>query len=77
LDSAGRVIGVTVAESPRRGRIYTTAQETVDDLLKQSRRRPSGFALGEAITTENYGRVADGLRRDLRVAQVVCLKSEA
>ncbi len=26
LDSAGRVIGVTVAESPRRGRIYTTAR---------------------------------------------------
>jgi serine protease Do len=25
LDSAGRVIGVTVAEAPRRGRIYTTA----------------------------------------------------
>jgi len=76
LDSAGRVIGVTVAESPRRGRIYTTAQETVEDLLKHSRRRPASFALGEAITTENYGRVADGLRRDLRVAQVVCLKSE-
>jgi S1-C subfamily serine protease len=76
LDSAGRVIGVTVAESPRRGRIYTTAQETVDDLLKQSRRRPASFALGETITTENYGRVADGLRRDLRVAQVVCLKTE-
>jgi serine protease Do len=77
LDSTGRVIGVTVAESPRRGRIYTTAQETVEDLLKQSRRRPASFALGEAITTENYGRVADGLRRDLRVAQVVCLKTEA
>jgi hypothetical protein len=70
------VIGVTVAESPRRGRIYTTAQETIGDLLKQSRRRPASFALGEQITTENYGRVADGLRRDLRVAQVVCLKSE-
>lgn len=75
LDSAGRVIGVTVAESPRRGRIYTTAPETVRDLLIQDRRRTAGFALGEAITTENYGRVADGLRRDLRVAQVVCLKT--
>jgi S1-C subfamily serine protease len=76
LDSAGRVIGVTVAESPRRGRIYTTAPETVRDLLTQDRRRTASFALGESITTENYGRVADGLRRDLRVAQVVCLKAE-
>ncbi|PHY14014.1 serine protease [Caulobacter sp. B11] len=73
LDSAGRVIGVTVAESPRRGRIYTTAPETLRTLLGENRRRTASFAMGEAITTENYGRVADGLRRDLRVAQVVCL----
>ena len=32
------------------------------------------FAVGEPITTENYGRVADALRRDLRVAQVVCTR---
>jgi S1-C subfamily serine protease len=75
LDSAGRVIGVTVAESPRRGRIYTTAPETIRTLLDHDRRRPGGFALGEQITTQNYGRVADGLRRDLRVAQVVCLRT--
>ncbi|MBO9707109.1 MAG: trypsin-like peptidase domain-containing protein [Caulobacter sp.] len=75
LDNAGRVIGVTVAESPRRGRIYTTAPETVGELLQRTRRRPASYAMGEAITTENYGRVADGLRRDLRVAQVVCLKT--
>jgi S1-C subfamily serine protease len=75
LDSAGRVIGVTVAESPRRGRIYTTAPETIRTLLDHDRRRPGGLALGEQITTQNYGRVADGLRRDLRVAQVVCLRT--
>ncbi|HYD44523.1 MAG TPA: serine protease, partial [Phenylobacterium sp.] len=28
---------------------------------------------GEAITIDNYGRAADSLRRDLRVAQVICL----
>lgn len=75
LDSAGRVIGVTVAESPRRGRIYTTAPETIRTLLDHDKRRTGGFALGEQITTQNYGRVADGLRRDLRVAQVVCLRT--
>jgi serine protease Do len=67
------VIGVTVAEAPRRGRIYTTAPETVTAALAASGRRPADFAAGEPITTDNYGRVADSLRRDLRVAQVVCL----
>ena len=28
--------------------------------------------MGESVTTTNYGIVADSLRRDLRVAQVVC-----
>lgn len=36
---------------------------------------PSSFAVGEPITTDNYGRVADTLRRDLRVAQVICMKA--
>jgi S1-C subfamily serine protease len=73
LDDAGRVIGVTVAEAPRRGRIYTAAPETVSAALAAGGRTASSFATGEVITTDNYGRVADGLRRDLRVAQVVCL----
>ena len=74
LDAAGRVVGVTIAEAPRRGRIYTTAPETVRQTLAANPRRASSFAVGEPITTENYGRVADSLRRDLRVAQVVCTK---
>lgn len=72
LDAQGRVLGVTVAEAPRRGRIYTTAPETVREAL--SRRVQRGeFVAGEPVTVENYGRVADTLRRELRVAQVVCL----
>ena len=31
--------------------------------------------VGETVTTDNYGRVADALRRDLRVAQVICLST--
>jgi len=77
LDSAGRVIGVTIAESPRRGRIYTTAPETVYTAFEIAERRPSSYAVGETINNENYGRVADSLRRDLRVAQVVCLTGSA
>jgi S1-C subfamily serine protease len=73
LDAAGRVIGVTVAEAPRRGRIYTTTPETLLSALKSIGLTPTGLATGEAVNTENYGRVADSLRRELRVAQVVCL----
>ena len=73
LDAAGRVIGVTVAEAPRRGRIYTTAPESLKVLLGPGRRPSPADPNAEPITTDNYGRVADGLRRDLRVAQVVCL----
>ena len=73
LDSTGRVIGVTVAEAPRRGRIYTTAPETMRSAFTATGVRPATFAVGETINVENYGRVADSLRRELRVAQVVCL----
>jgi S1-C subfamily serine protease len=74
LDSQGRVLGVTIAEAPRRGRIYTTTPETVQRLIEESRTTlPVVAASGTPITPQTYGKVADGLRRDLRVAQVVCL----
>ena len=75
LDAAGRVVGLTVAEAPRRGRIYTTAPESLIGALKRAGVPTLTAApLGEPITVENYGRAADALRRDLRVAQVMCLK---
>jgi S1-C subfamily serine protease len=75
LDERGRVIGVTIAEAPRRGRIYTTVPETVANTLSFTHEPVSAGAAGEAVTPENYGRVADDLRRNLRVAQVICLKA--
>jgi serine protease Do len=75
LDSAGRVIGVTIAESPRRGRIYTTVPDTLAAAVRLSGARiaqPTAEPR-EPVTTDNYFRVADDLRRNLRVAQVVCL----
>jgi serine protease Do len=72
LDDQGRVVGVTIAEAPRRGRIYTTAPETTARTLAASGRR-LGELPGTPISADNYGRVADDLRRNLRVAQVVCL----
>ena len=72
IDRQGRVVAVTIAESPRRGRIYTTAPDTLGPALR-GEQRPDEATLGEPVTIDNYGRVADTLRRDLRVAQVVCL----
>jgi serine protease Do len=73
LDRTGQVMGVTLAESPRRARIYSATPAAIRAALAAARVKPSGFARGQAITTDNYGRAADNLRRDLRVAQVVCL----
>jgi S1-C subfamily serine protease len=71
LDSAGRVVGVTIAQAPRRDRIYTTTPASMRAALAAAGvQGVSG--VGEPIGADDYGRVADDLRRDLRVAQVVC-----
>jgi S1-C subfamily serine protease len=75
LDAQGRVVGVTIAESPRRGRIYTTAPEIVQATLTASGRQPDPGAAGQPLTPQNYYVVADNLRRELQVAQVVCLQA--
>jgi hypothetical protein len=74
LDSEGRVIGVTLSEAPRRGRIYSTTPQSLQQSLAASGAKPSPQAAGAPITAANYGRAADDLRRDYRVATVVCLK---
>jgi serine protease Do len=72
LDARGEVIGVTLAEAPRRGRLYTTSPEDLRRALARAHVAPPALPAGEPVTVENYGRVADTLRRNLSVAQVVC-----
>lgn len=74
LDRQGRAVGVTIAESPRRGRIYTTAPDTFGPAIRGVQRADEPL-MGRTVDIENYGIVADELRRDLRVAQVVCLSA--
>lgn len=74
MDRRGRVVGVTIAESPRRGRIYTTAPDTFGPAIR-GEQRADEVILGQSVDTDNYGKVSDRLRRDLRVAQVVCLSA--
>jgi len=77
LDAHGAVVGVTLAEAPRRGRVYTTSPEAVRQALASAHAHasPSAPTPAEPVTVENYGRVADTLRRNLSVAQVVCQDS--
>ena len=74
MDRQGRVVAVPLAEAPRRGRLYTTAPDTFGPAVRGEQRADEAV-LGEPVTIDNYGRVADALRRDLRVAQVVCLSA--
>lgn len=68
----GQVIGVTVAESARRGRIYTAAPSSILRLLRVEQVDAEGTPT-ERLTPDNYGQESDDLRRELAVAQVVCV----
>jgi len=70
FDADGEVVGVISAESPRRGRIYTVAPRSLRRFLKTD-----NGAAGSAISPQNYGLQADRLRRDRRIAQVICIVS--
>ncbi|MEQ1617162.1 MAG: serine protease [Terricaulis sp.] len=75
LSASGQVIGVTVAESARRGRIYTAAPSSILRLLRVEQVRATGEP-APRLSPENYGQEADDLRRSLAVAQVVCVAPE-
>lgn len=74
LAANGEVIGVTVAESSRRGRIYTAAPSSIARLLDLEHVAAAG-APAPRLSPDNYGEEADDLRRGLAVAQVVCIAS--
>lgn len=71
FDQAGAVRGVIVAESPRRGRIYTTAPQALDAFLTRL-----GVPLEAGATASfelrTYGAASDTARRRLQVVKVMC-----
>ncbi|MEL6860941.1 MAG: serine protease [Pseudomonadota bacterium] len=74
-DEAGNVRGVIVAESARRGRIYTAAPETVANFIRAT----GADTLGEeprSFSAETYGQEADYARRNLQVVKVACSVEE-
>lgn len=73
LNGRGEVVGVTLAQSIRRGRLYTSTPEAMREALHEAGFSAPASVPGDPVTVENYGRVADTLRRTLSVAEVVCL----
>jgi serine protease Do len=72
FDSKGNVVGITIAESPRRGRIVTTSAASVIDALSLAGVEPAGRAIASG-SDQTPTRSAAKLRADLKVVQVICL----
>jgi S1-C subfamily serine protease len=72
LAANGQVIGVTIAESARRGRVYSAAPSSIQRFLTVERVEADGDP-APRLTSDNYGPEADNLRRALAVAQVICV----
>ena len=72
LDGAGGVVGVLVAESRRRGRIYTAAPVSMSRLMPKGSQRQISNPITN-ITPKNLGSRADTLRRTPSIAKVICL----
>lgn len=74
-DEAGQVRGVIVAESSRRGRIYTASPEAMAEFVKATGVEALGTA-PRAFSTSSYGEQADRARRNLQVVKVACSVGE-
>jgi serine protease Do len=71
FDRDGAVIGVTVAESPRRGRIYSASPDSIRSFLDgQGLVAPGGDA--HPISATSYAAEADRLRDSRAVVKVLC-----
>ena len=74
-DEAGNVRGVIVAESARRGRIYTAAPEAVAEFVKATGIETEGNQ-PQVFSAGTYGKEADNARRNLQVVKVACSVGE-
>ena len=74
FDENGQVRGVIVAESPRRGRIYTAAPHAVAEFLENRGITPNSQPSAEQLVFDanTYDNSADLVRRELQVVKVAC-----
>ena len=74
FDRDGKVRGVIVAESPRRGRIYTAAPSAIAEFLELRGIKPEkNVSEHQAdFSAATYGLAADYARRNKQVVKVAC-----
>ena len=74
LNHKGSIVGVTIAEEPRRGRVISAAPVSLLEVLQRAGVKPSSkSSSGSArITPTNFDRAGRELRDRHTVAQVVC-----
>jgi hypothetical protein len=72
LDKAGAVIGVTVAENPRRRRLYATTPASLRAALAMAGVTAARDG-GEPLSAATWKQASDDLRASLSVAEVECL----
>lgn len=73
LGADHQVLGLVLRQEPRRARFYSSGAATLKAAVQSVNATPAAPAPAETVTVENYGRVADDLRRSRQVAQVLCL----
>lgn len=74
FDDQGEVVGVIVAEAPRRGRIYTAAPRSIVRAFDTAEVAPADGALAVGPVSDlDFGQRGRELRRSLQVAKVMCI----
>ncbi len=71
FDRDGAVVGVTVAESPRRGRIYSASPDSIRRFLESQGLVAPGID-ARPISSSSYAAEADRLRDSRAVVKVLC-----
>lgn len=73
FDAKGEVVGVLVATSRRRGRLYSAAPSSLRQVMRGAGiNQPKMADRGSTIAPNNLPQVARHLRRGARVARVLC-----
>lgn len=76
FDNTGAVIGISIAENPRRGRILTSTPRTLLEATRLSGRNlppaPSARRPINDLTPENFPKYSRKLLESTRVARVIC-----
>lgn len=73
FDAAGRLVGVHVAGSVRRGRSFTTAPRSMRELWAGAGVTPATVGPVPALNAGDFAAVGERLRKDLVVAKAICV----